>query len=198
MFQSTRPRGARRIIIPAYNQHELFQSTRPRGARPERLGDTVRKLRFNPRAREGRDIMPDMRATRIRRFNPRAREGRDIMPDMRATRIRRFNPRAREGRDGCDCIRQDALGCFNPRAREGRDVDGLMPQPPIHMFQSTRPRGARPFTATSLLIFIFPGILRDSFFISVRPYSIIKEQFNICFNIHYLYFPRTSQQTDVC
>jgi len=36
-----------------------------------------------------------------------------------------------------------ATGCFNPRARGGRDAAGKQPLP-RPMFQSTRPRGARP------------------------------------------------------
>ena len=54
----------------------LFQSTRPRGARrtwrPAQPTD-----RFNPRAREGRDACRS-RPRDTGRFNPRAREGRDI------------------------------------------------------------------------------------------------------------------------
>jgi len=36
------------------------------------------------------------------------------------------------------------LLCFNPRAHAGRDVNVLIGVQPIVMFQSTRPRGARP------------------------------------------------------
>jgi len=58
VFQSTRPRGARRstcIVIP---NPALFQSTRPRGARPDtRTAKGRGGLSFNPRARVGRDGM---------------------------------------------------------------------------------------------------------------------------------------------
>ena len=78
--------------------------------------------RFNPRAREGRDLRyvwwpkmtghvsihaPVKGATCriivnckcIRRFNPRAREGRDKRVSSEKVCFWRFNPRAREGRD---------------------------------------------------------------------------------------------------
>ena len=56
-----------------------FQSTRPRGARPvllERHG-CLRK-RFNPRARVGRDDGHGPTRPRVQGFNPRARVGRDV------------------------------------------------------------------------------------------------------------------------
>ena len=98
---------------------------------------------FNPRAREGRDIVPDNAATilqvsihapakgatftclrpgrRIYRFNPRAREGRDAVPQRRHAGFDGFNPRAREGRDVYVARYGSGIICFNPRAREGRD-----------------------------------------------------------------------------
>ena len=57
MFQSTRPRGARRDLCTNLCDLSHVQSTRPRGARDIAtdifLGDFVC---FNPRARVGRDI----------------------------------------------------------------------------------------------------------------------------------------------
>ena len=56
----------------------LFQPTRPRGARHPKIslvyGLTVR---FNPRAREGRDFISCLFPKPTQCFNPRAREGRD-------------------------------------------------------------------------------------------------------------------------
>ena len=76
-FQSTRPRGARRLAdrdaapdgavsihAPAWGATSAFtasslsasfQSTRPRGARRAGIGEAVNRYRFNPRARVGRD-----------------------------------------------------------------------------------------------------------------------------------------------
>ena len=54
-FQSTRPRGARLTVSIFVMTSAMFQSTRPRGARPPRGHSVSRPLRFNPRARAGRD-----------------------------------------------------------------------------------------------------------------------------------------------
>ena len=58
----------------------------------------------------------------------------------------RFNPRAREGRDDTLMPYAPQWGGFNPRAREGRDLYYVYCQTETKMFQSTRPRGARPLT----------------------------------------------------
>ena len=55
----------------------MFQSTRPRGARPKADVGLVDVIRFNPRARGGRDQSGDPLLTALRGFNPRARGGRD-------------------------------------------------------------------------------------------------------------------------
>ena len=78
---------------------------------------------FNPRSREGNDLMssarPDPRSVSIhvpargttsgmmksRRystgFNPRSREGNDWENDIVSAWSEGFNPRSREGNDGC-------------------------------------------------------------------------------------------------
>ena len=122
--------------------------------------------RFNPRAREGRDLetightidftevsihAPARGATRRKtRLFKQANvsihaPARGATPrgsaEWRARR--RFNPRAREGRD-CHAPRFCCSGTrFNPRAREGRDEAGRRDIHACQMFQSTRPRGAR-------------------------------------------------------
>ena len=55
-----------------------------------------------------------------------------------------FNPRAREGRDQVGKQEKDADRSFNPRAREGRDRGFPSRFVRLRLFQSTRPRGARP------------------------------------------------------
>ncbi len=101
------------------------------------------KIGFNPRAREGRDILSPAIIWSIRSFNPRAREGRDDVTTVDWSKYAGFNPRAREGRDmilkfltarARVSIHAPARGAtletapvrlaassFNPRAREGRD-----------------------------------------------------------------------------
>ena len=56
VFQSTRPRGARPAITLRKSLESLFQSTRPRGARRQWPPQTRRSgTCFNPRAHVGRD-----------------------------------------------------------------------------------------------------------------------------------------------
>ena len=110
----------------------------------------LRRGSFNPRAREGRDLWSKSRTLRNTSFNPRAREGRDQISILGAQLPSGFNPRAREGRDLTAKHRLIFLVSFNPRAREGRDFDEVMSAVPDDMFQSTRPRGARPLYPNSL------------------------------------------------
>ena len=56
MFQSTRPRGARRVSTRRAVIVIQFQSTRPRGARLWGFAQEVNNSGFNPRARGGRDL----------------------------------------------------------------------------------------------------------------------------------------------
>ena len=55
MFQSTRPRGARLVLVVVPLQHQRFQSTRPRGARRAKIRQIALTSCFNPRAHVGRD-----------------------------------------------------------------------------------------------------------------------------------------------
>ena len=69
VFQSTRPRGARRMATEKMCCLSMFQSTRPRGAR--RCSVSLRRsgsASFNPRAREGRDAGPAKRPTSHKEF----------------------------------------------------------------------------------------------------------------------------------
>ena len=101
IFQSTRPRGARRwqcasmrlakhisIHAPAWGAtvfrrlqrgRKRFQSTRPRGARRMLAIFSILSDDFNPRARVGRDDIPPRARQRCMDFNPRARVGRDTL-----------------------------------------------------------------------------------------------------------------------
>ena len=100
-FQSTRPRGARPAVTLTRMTPTPFQSTRPRGARP----------------------LTEASHSNIVRFNPRARVGRDRQ------HFKRFDAR---------------IASFNPRARVGRDSNQAQVDKYLTLFQSTRPRGARP------------------------------------------------------
>ena len=78
-FQSTRPRGARRIFLCLISTIYKFQSTRPRGARPSAFCGAIAfcLISFNPRARVGRDGLRTISSELMTGFNPRARVGRD-------------------------------------------------------------------------------------------------------------------------
>ena len=144
LFQSTRPRGARHEELTMLTMPRKFQSTRPRGARHAKCVFPVPvPACFNPRAREGRDVL-DMdlfqdavvsihapargatHALQVSRLaslfqSTRPRGARHTPKEIHAFLVG-FNPRAREGRDRSVLTHfSHQFACFNPRAREGRD-----------------------------------------------------------------------------
>ena len=164
LFQFTRPRGARplccisavqygsvSIHAPARGatyesrhskRHLMFQFTRPRGARPDSAALIRSPLRFNSRAREGRDCMRvSYHPSKLFQFTrPR---GARLSSAARGRKPRRFQfTRPRGARREChvNCpanlvsIHAPARGAtvcarrlehhdsFNSRAREGRDA----------------------------------------------------------------------------
>ena len=78
------------------------------------------------------------------RFNPRARAGRDAAT-WSAFPIRFLfqSTRPRGARPPCSCAAACRPHRFNPRARAGRDKTSLEDNCHPFPFQSTRPRGAR-------------------------------------------------------
>ncbi len=191
LFQSTRPRGARRGNSCECRYLSKVSIHAPAwGATRKTLTPIDTISGFNPRARVGRDSIWVKKDSNKFCFNPRARVGRDEwrklehlssqmfqstrprgarpkMPTCRpwcsppvsihapawgATRktltpidtISGFNPRARVGRDSIWVKKDSNKFCFNPRARVGRDEWRKLEHLSSQMFQSTRPRGARP------------------------------------------------------
>ncbi len=128
---------------PANYMPIVFQSTRPRGARRSPLGNPLPILGFNPRAHAGRDVYFLNNKASAMCFNPRAHAGRDaptgpIPPGFNAFQSTR--PR------GARLFRRrlgQGEGRFNPRAHAGRDTAYRASWWIITEFQSTRPRGAR-------------------------------------------------------
>ena len=108
---------------------DKFQSTRPRGARPRQTGVDYANLRFNPRAREGRDTHAEYIIIFSLCFNPRAREGRDPL------RYGASHARSRVS------IHAPARGATHNMPPEVAAAIA---------FQSTRPRGARQLTAPAV------------------------------------------------
>ena len=142
-FQSTRPRGARRVVPPGDHRIMRFQSTRPRGARRTSSDRRHDSASFNPRARAGRDdqavhhrhaqvgvvsIHAPARGATVR---SRLRHGRTMFQSTRPRGARPDGKRLPDTR--LVSIHAPARGATSPvRTPMMRSV-----------FQSTRPRGAR-------------------------------------------------------
>ncbi len=167
-FQSTPPRGGRldrvmmwldilRVSIhaPARGATHmtdlssipiLFQSTPPRGGRPPAFSPAPWWRCFNPRPRAGGDAASvSRRATRTTGFNPRPRAGGDFAPKQPPNVLKSFNPRPRAGGDrgGSKSWRADHVSIHAPaRGATGRNT---MKDEATTTFQSTPPRGGRPF-----------------------------------------------------
>ena len=146
-FQSTRPRRARQDTLGTTYWWPLFQSTRPRRARlTESLeysqnihvsihapakGATGRfcrvgapTSRFNPRAREGRDLKISLRKSNTTSFNPRAREGRDSTAAVAIARWWPFqSTRPRRARLAADLLPPTALGVSIHAPAKGATVE---------------------------------------------------------------------------
>jgi len=97
-----------------------------RGATWQRRRDNRISVRFNPRARAGRDTTSPRTSSTCTCFNPRARAGRDSLTPRSLLNRRSFNPRARAGRDGNNFSSSASTSCFNPRARAGRDYGAIL------------------------------------------------------------------------
>jgi len=102
----------------------MFQSTRPRGARLAVTKiDAQYIMRFNPRARVGRDVALDIvNLNSDGSFNPRARVGRDLpTPDPVVIDGLVSIHAPAWGATTDEAIGAVSLLSFNPRARVGRD-----------------------------------------------------------------------------
>ena len=190
-FQSTRPHGAR--LQRAGHAHGAFAVSihaPARGATQRQLAHRACRLRFNPRARTGRDetCRNDLRPARG--FNPRARTGRDDHERAWCLQPKGFNPRARTGRDlmrknsGWNSMFQSTRphgARQHQRVPVGRTGEVSIHAPArgatlrchrlrqIHQFQSTRPHGARPVLGA--------GHIQLPMFQSTRPHGARRDGF---------------------
>ena len=121
-FQSTPPRGRRRIMLAPADVEGVFQSTPPRGRRQNLLPKRHEPGKFQstpPRGR--RRTTPSCHCRRRRDFNPRLREGGDNRRQPAVRYPAYFNPRLREEGD-LEIHREIGLQHhFNPRLREEGD-----------------------------------------------------------------------------
>ena len=101
-FQSTRPRGARRVNFAHLDDGVHVSIHAPTGGATGGV-TTLRPGQgsFNPRAHGGRDRLARAPTTRPASFNPRAHGGRDPKGCSRSIQPKGFNPRAHGGRDTC-------------------------------------------------------------------------------------------------
>ena len=121
-----------------------FQSTRPRGARRVPGSKSKSIGSFNPRAHAGRDRSPAcilytpfvFQSTRPRGARQRSRPRNPTGSKFQSTRPRGARPKVTN-------ITSNESLCFNPRAHAGRDQAFAVVHMVRDMFQSTRPRGAR-------------------------------------------------------
>ena len=123
MFQSTRPRRARRIRAACGINQRSFQSTRPRRARREiRCQQDHVCIGFNPRAHAGRDprkrweicFIHLFQSTRPRRARRSARRRKNYTSPVSI-----HAPTQGATRETTNCWHW--VSCFNPRAHAGRD-----------------------------------------------------------------------------
>jgi len=97
-------------------------------------------VRFNPRAREGRDTLTGRASLPPSLVSIHAPvKGATLMLNSALRWLTCFNPRAREGRDPASWRHNNTFIGFNPRAREGRDPEGAFKVIKTKEFQSTRP-----------------------------------------------------------
>ena len=148
MFQSTRPRGARRWTLHRHTPVQVFQSTRPRGARPPTMDTPLPDWRFqSTRPRGARRCRISVAASRFMFQSTRPRGARPGLRAFRYTQLLFQSTRPRGARrrhaavaDTCQAvsIHAPAWGAtadqsqsrqqsrrFNPRARVGRDCSSM-------------------------------------------------------------------------
>jgi len=135
-----RARGGRDLFNAILTGYSVFQSTRPRGARRTLKSGAAQTSRFNPRARGGRDDRLEREKDKVEFQSTRPRGARLIPMEKRPkTKVSIHAPAGGATSSG-GCDRRKS--CFNPRARGGRDAFERTAHTKT-TFQSTRPRGAR-------------------------------------------------------
>ncbi len=121
-FQSTRPRGARRLICRKSRTSPSFQSTRPRGARREVVNTSIRQYEFQSTRPRGARLFRPLLERRVLEFQSTRPRG-----------ARHPERRTSTGKSRDVSIHAPAWGA----------TDRLAVTATIPAFQSTRPRGAR-------------------------------------------------------
>ena len=123
--------------------HCRFQSTLPRRERQQQRSLIASVCDFNPRSREGSDIVRWQTLHSIGDFNPRSREGSDNIqgPFTRQASGISIHAPAKGATFGL-ADPKEVLRYFNPRSREGSDKE-IQNGSTLVLFQSTLPRRER-------------------------------------------------------
>jgi len=122
----------------------VFQSTRPRGARRRQRRGIQKVCSFNPRARVGRDapeVKPFVAPEKFQSTRPRG--ARPLTTCSPLALLCRFNPRARVGREETLTSHLSLVAKFQSTRPRGARLAKEPEKWHVILFQSTRPRGAR-------------------------------------------------------
>src|SRR5690606_30845343 len=117
-----RPRGARPRTFSALRSNGMFQSTRPRGARHRKTAFSVPHSCFNPRAREGRDLLRVFDLFQVRVSIHAPARGATCVLRRAVAHIMVSTHAPARGATRPPPLTTNSVICFNPRAREGRDA----------------------------------------------------------------------------
>ena len=142
-FQSTLPRGERPTVASDGAKDNIFQSTLPRGERRLRSARLSNSPHFNPRSREGSDLIHTPVHPELTISIHAPARGATASSFLAAFSTSYFNPRSREGSDEPEQQKGEAVSIsihapargatgrrngativsinFNPRSREGSD-----------------------------------------------------------------------------
>ncbi len=141
-FQSTPPRGGRRLRVHFAPGLVVSIHAPARGATASCPRSPSHSTRFNPRPRAGGDRRRSMSTASGTCFNPRPRAGGDPARFRWWLRLGCFNPRPRAGGDPslAECIALGIVSIHAPARGATRDVRVFARG---QEFQSTPPRGGR-------------------------------------------------------
>ena len=170
MFQSTLPRGERRLCRWLSIARYQFQSTLPRGERlPHKAAEPIRRVSIhaptwgatNAALRKYHNWHVSIHAPTWgatyretyfethKWFQSTLPRGERLHKFVGNTKMISFNPRSHVGSDHAHEFTATVLPSFNPRSHVGSDIYRLANNCSFEVFQSTLPRGER------LYIFIY-------------------------------------------
>ena len=143
-FQSTPPRGGRLDVTAERVIALVFQSTPPRGGRQVRSPQLILILAFQSTPPRGGRPVSLRRGAGMKPVSIHAPARGATLGDYRGmAKCYSFNPRPRAGGDRAFAGDVCLADCFNPRPRAGGDLSADKWIESAQKFQSTPPRGGR-------------------------------------------------------